>query len=417
MSKEVLVIGGGIIGLCTAYYAARHGHRVTLIERGPADHDGCSLGNAGMVVPSHFVPLAAPGMVRQGFKYMWDAESPFCIKPRLSWDLIAWSWQFVRHATQVHVDRSAPLLRDLHLASRQCFEELADDSGNEFQLAKKGLLMLCKTTKAFEEEARVAEIGRKLGIPAETLTPEQAAALDANFPMDIAGAVHFPKDCHLTPALHMASLVRRTKAAGVKTSWETTAIDWRVSGNRITAAGTSRGDFRADEFVVCGGVWSPLLVKRLGLRLPVEAGKGYSLTLSNPRQLPKLCSILVEARVAVTPMGGALRFAGTMEIGGLDRTVNQARVRGIVKSIPQYFPAFTTGDFSQITPWSGLRPCSPDGLPYIGRVRRYANLTIAAGHAMMGVSLGPITGKLVAELLSGETPSFGIDALSPDRYN
>ncbi len=416
MSKDVVVIGGGIIGLCTAYYAAQRGHRVTIIERGPADHDGCSLGNAGMVVPSHFVPLAAPGMVLLGLKMMWNAESPFYIKPRLNWNLIGWGWRFARHATKRHVDQSAPLLRDLHLASRNCFEELADASGNDFQLVKKGLLMLCKSAAAFEEEARVAEMGRRLGIPSEALTPAQAAALDPDFPIDVAGAVYFPEDCHLPPALLMSSLTRRIKASGVQTAWETTATDWGVSGGRITAVRTTRGDLRADEFVVCGGVWSPALVGRLGLRLPIEPGKGYSLTLPNPRHLPRLCSILVEARVAVTPMGSALRFAGTMEIGSMDRSIDTARVRGIIKSIPQYFPGFTSGDFSQITPWSGLRPCSPDGLPYIGRAGRYANLTIAAGHAMMGVSLAAASGAAIARIIAGGQSDIDLGAFDPNRF-
>jgi len=170
------------------------------------------------------------------------------------------------------------------------------------------------------------------------------------------------------------------------------------------------------KFVLAGGAWSPRLAHELGLHLPIQAGKGYSLTLPKPPQLPQLCSICTEARLAVTPMGSALRIGGTMEIAGLNEDINPVRVRGIIKSALQYFPAFKESDFDGIQPWRGLRPCSPDGLPYIGRTAKFANLSFASGHAMMGLSLGPITGQLIAQILSGEKPPFDLSLLSPDRY-
>jgi D-amino-acid dehydrogenase len=172
----------------------------------------------------------------------------------------------------------------------------------------------------------------------------------------------------------------------------------------------------ADEFVICGGSWSPILARQLQLRLPMQAGKGYSLTLPKPRQLPTLCAIFTEARVAATPMGSSLRFGGTMEIAGLNEEINPVRVQGIIKSVPRYYPDFSAEDFKDVQPWSGLRPVSPDGLPYVGRVRRYTNLSIATGHAMLGLSLGPVTGKLMAEILSKERPSIDTTLLDPQRY-
>src|SRR5262245_29918403 len=198
--KHILIVGGGVIGLCTAYYAARKGHRVTIVDRVASDHEGCSYGNAGMVVPSHFVPLAAPGMVALGLKWMWNPESPFYIKPRASWDLLTWGLKFWHAANAEHVRRAAPLLRDLQLASRTGFEKLAALPGNDFGLVKKGLLMLCKTEHAIDEEANTAEQARALGIQAEVLDVNQTAKLDSNVRMDIAGSIYFPKDCHLTPS-------------------------------------------------------------------------------------------------------------------------------------------------------------------------------------------------------------------------
>jgi D-amino-acid dehydrogenase len=167
---------------------------------------------------------------------------------------------------------------------------------------------------------------------------------------------------------------------------------------------------------LAGGSWSPQLLRGLGVRLPLQAGKGHSLLLPAPRQLPAIASVLTEARVAVTPMGGGLRFSGTMEITGLDRSINRARVNGIIKSIPTYLPAFCPEDFRDVPVWAGLRPCSPDGLPYIGRLTRYRNLSVATGHAMMGLSLGPITGKLIAALVSDKPPELDISLLRPERY-
>jgi D-amino-acid dehydrogenase len=415
-SKHVLIIGGGVIGLCTAYYLARRGHRVTMVDRESPEHWGCSYGNAGMIAPSHFVPLAAPGMVALGLKWMWNPESPFYIKPRLQWDLLSWGWKFYRAANARRGAQAAPVLRDLSLASRACFEDLVELPDNNFGLVKKGLLALCKTEHAFEEEAKAAEQARALGLPAEVLDARQTAKLDPNVRMDICGSVYFPLDCHLTPQRFMAGLQQQLIKLGVQISWNTEATGFTRHTSRITSAQTSQGDLSADEFVICGGSWSPILARQLQLRLPMQAGKGYSLTLPKPRQLPTLCAIFTEARVAATPMGSSLRFGGTMEIAGLNEEINPVRVQGIIKSVPRYYPDFSAEDFKDVQPWSGLRPVSPDGLPYVGRVRRYTNLSIATGHAMLGLSLGPVTGKLMAEILSKERPSIDTTLLDPQRY-
>ena len=416
MAKDILIIGGGVIGLSTAYYCARRGWRVTVLDREAAGHEGCSFGNAGMIVLSHFVPLAAPGMVALGLKWMWNPESPFYIQPRLDADLFDWGFKFWQASTAERVERAAPLLRDLSFASRACFEEFAAQLGNDFGLTTRGLLMLCKTQHGLDEEAKFAARANQLGVPAQVLDAKQAAALDPDITMDIAGAVLFPKDAHLTPTRFMAALRAQCEAAGVAFKWNTEVTGFTPQAQRLTSVRTSRGNLSAVEVVLCGGSWSPLLARELGLKIPMQAGKGYSLTLPKPPQLPRLCSICTEARLAVTPMGGALRIGGTMEIAGLNEDINPVRVRGIIKSALKYFPKFAEADFEGMQPWRGLRPCSPDGLPYLGRTAKFANLSVATGHAMMGLSLGPITGKLMAQVLAGERPEFDLSLLSPDRY-
>ena len=416
MSKHIVIIGGGVIGLAVAYYAQQRGHRVTVLERGAAGHDSCSLGNAGMIVPSHFTPLAAPGMVALGLKWMWNPESPFYVQPRLDGDLLAWGLKFGRAATPAHVRAAAPLIRDLSYASRACFEELAAQPGFDFGLEKRGLLMLCQTQHALDEEAQTAAKARALNIPAEVLDAKATAALEPGVRMDIAGAVLFPQDCHLTPQRFLADLQRAVIGAGGEVVFDSEVTGWRCESRKIVAARTARGEIAGDEFVLCGGAWSAELARELRLAVPMQAGKGYSRTLPHPRQLPKLCAIFTEARVAVTPMNGTLRFGGTMEIAGLNERINPRRVAGIIKSVPRYYPDFSPDDFASIRPWSGLRPCSPDGLPYLGRTRAYENLCLATGHAMMGLSLGPITGQFIASILSGEKPALDLELLDPDRY-
>ena len=421
MAKKIVILGGGVIGLATAWGCVKDGHDVTVIDRRKQLRDGCSFGNAGMLVPSHFIPLAAPGMIRLGLKWMWSRESPFAIRPRLSFDLISWLWKFRQASTQKQVDLNSPLLRDLNLAGRQAFLELEQEIPDGFELVKRGLVMLCATHEGLEEEVEVAELANELGVPATVMNPGELADLDPGIRMGVLGGVHFPLDCHLSPNRMMSSLEKHLEQQGVNFCWETSCDQFRSERgralSRVNAVATSRGDIAGDEFVICGGAWSNLMAGQLGMNLPLQAGKGYSLTLDQPRQLPNVCSILKEARVAVTPMGSTLRFGGTMEIVGHDESISTSRLRGIVRSIPDYFPDFEESDFVGCNPWVGLRPCSPDGLPYVGRSQKHENLLIATGHGMMGISLSMITGKLIADAIEQRASGIdGLDRISPSRY-
>ncbi len=415
-ARRVVIVGGGVIGLQAAWQAARRGFAVTLIDRGGPARGGCSFGNVGMIVPSHFIPLAAPGAVGTALKWMFNPRSPFYIKPRLDADLIRWAYDFWRNANDAHVRRAAPLLAELHLASRAEYLELAQLPGVDFGLVERGLLMLCKSPHALADEAAVAERGRAWGIPANVLTPAQLADLEPGIDFNVAGAVHFPKDAHFTPERLMAALQQLAAAHGAQFRWQTEVTGWRTAGGRITAVRTAAGDIEADQFVLAGGSWSPVAARDLGLRLPIQAGRGYTLTLAQPRQLPKVCSICVEARLAITPMGGTLRVGGTMEIAGCEERINPLRIEGITAGFPRYYTAFQARDFDGVEPWCGLRPVAPDGMPYLGRSARWPNLVISTGHAMMGMSLAPITGKMVGQLLADERPAVDIGLLNPERF-
>ena len=409
-----MIVGGGVIGLCSAYYALKRGFPVTVIERGEIGADNCSMGNAGMVVPSHFIPLAAPGMLAKGLRWMTNPESPFFVRPRLDPDLLRWGWLFYRNSTSRHVAASREMLRDLNLESRRLFGELAAEE--DFGLVQGGLLMLCKTAKGLEEEAEVAEAAHQIGLKAEVLDAAATDRLDPSVTMAVAGAVYFPQDCHLDPARFVNSMRRRVLEMGGKMESCVNIDTIEVRNGRVSAMIGGGNRFEGGKFVIAGGSWSAKLLETVGLKLPLQAGKGYSLTLPAPPELPRLCSIFAEAKVAITPMGGSLRFGGTMEVGGLDLSIHPARVHGIVKSVNAYFPKFSENDFSNIKPWAGLRPVSPDGIPYLGRAANLPNLIAATGHAMMGLSLAPVSGRLVADLLAGDTPFRPIDAMAPGRF-
>jgi D-amino-acid dehydrogenase len=414
MSKSI-IIGGGIIGLFSAYYLHQAGWEVEILEQGDLS-DNASFGNAGMIVPSHFIPLAAPGMIEQGIRWMFDSKSPFYVKPSLNSELIGWGLKFLKAANKKHVERSAVALRDLSLLSKKLYKEFDSAAGFDFGLEDKGILMLYKTTKFEEEEHHTAEKARALSLDAQNLTADEVRALQPEIDVDVLGAVHYHCDAHLYPNKLIAGLVKYLEAAGVKIHRNTPVTHIERDQGKILSVLSNDKSFKADKYVIAGGAWSPAIAKLAGLNVPLMPGKGYSFMADEPQKRMSIPALLCEARVSVTPMGGSIRFGGTMEIGKVNNQVNMNRVAGIVESIPKYFPGFKPATPQVKDIWYGFRPCSPDGLPYIGQSAKYSNLTVATGHGMMGLSLAPATGKLVEEILNEKPVSAGIDLFSPNRY-
>jgi D-amino-acid dehydrogenase len=402
--KHVTIVGGGIIGLCTAYYLQQAGsYQITVIEQGQIG-DGCSTGNAGMIVPSHIVPLAQPGMIAKGMRWMFSQTSPFYVRPRLSADLLRWGWLFYRHANADHVARAIPALRDISLLSKTLYQQLAGTLP-DFGWHERGLLMLYKTAAAEHEMAHEADIANQAGIVARVLAQADVQALEPDVRLSVRGAVYYPGDAHLNPGLLLRALATYLKGAGVRLLEQTSVTGFQTTHSQLTYLETTAGPIATDEVVLAGGAWSPELAAKLGVRLPLQGGKGYSFMLNGPAPNLRVPAIMLEARATATPVGADLRFAGTLEVAGTDLTINLNRVRGIAESISQYYPDLPVTMPTTDKVWRGLRPCSPDGLPYIGRVGTFENLTVATGHGMMGLSLGPATGKLVAELLTTDVPT------------
>ena len=414
--KNVAVIGGGIIGLSSAYYLHKAGHQVTVFDEGNILNN-CSNGNAGMVVPSHIVPLAAPGMIAKGVRWMFNSKSPFYVKPRLNSGLIRWGMKFYSSATESHVKKSIPVLKEISLLSKSLYQQWASEASFDFGYSEKGLLMLYRSKETEKEEHEAAEVANKNGIEARVLALSEIQKLEPDIRISARGAIYFPGDAHLIPNLLMQNLSSYLKENGVDIRTGNKVEGFIFDQKKIKGLVVNGTQDSFDEYVLACGAWSGLYSAKLKLDLPMQGGKGYSFNVKDTRTKIQIPTLLLEGRVAVTPMDNATRFGGTMEINGTDLSINMKRVQGIVETIPKYYPDLSIPLPETKEVWRGLRPCSPDGLPYIGRSKSLSNLVIATGHSMMGLSLGPATGLLVSEIISDKRTSMSLDTFDPERFN
>lgn len=413
---KAIVIGGGIIGLCSAYYLRKSGWEVIVLDNSEVNVN-CSYGNLGMIVPSHFVPLASPGIVAKGFRWMLNNKSPFYVKPSLDFNLISWGLKFIKNATAQNVERAAMPLLQFNLYSKKLFEELSHQPCFSFALEHKGILMYYKTEKVAEEEAHLADKAQKMGADAVVLNKQQVQQLEPETELDILGAVHYCCDAHLYPNKLIPQLLHHLKSSGVDVQTNNPVQKVIVEKGKIKKVITSKSEYEGGVFIMAGGAWLNQLAKMVHLNIPLMPGKGYSFTYDHPQKKLNLPAILCEARVAITPMNGHMRYGGTMEIGKPNNKINLKRVEGIVESVSKYFPDIKLDVPEEKNIWYGFRPCSPDGLPYIGRSSKINNLFIAGGHSMMGLSLGPATGKVIADLANEEKTEVNIKAFNPERYS
>lgn len=436
-NMKATIIGGGIIGLSAAYFLNEDGWEVTVLEKGDLT-DNCSFGNMGYLSPSHFVPLAAPGIVSQGILWMFRQKSPFYVRPSLNRNLIDWGLKFMRASTRKHVERSARPLVDLLLLSKHLTAEWQKGNLMSFEYAENGCIMYYQTAKKEAEEIENARIAGDLGLRAEVISREQAQALEPDLRPDVRGGVWFRDDAHLHPNTLMKQLpallekrgvkiVRNAEVVGFqKERSEITTVKYHLNTDRLTLSETIS---EPGLVVLAAGSWSPQIAKMAGEYLPLMPGKGYSMTVDTPRQLLRFPCILLEAKVALTPWARSLRIGSTMEIGAINDRILFPRVQGILEAVPRFLPGYNDdpvfrelADFDKLKNdlrkkvWFGFRPVSADGMPCIGFAKKTDNLIVATGHAMLGLSLGAGTGKLVAELAGGKPASMNMTAFDPKRY-
>ena len=448
---QATIIGGGIIGLSSAYYLQQAGWDVTVLERGDLT-DNCSFGNMGYLSPSHLVPLAQPGVVSQGILWMFNPKSPFYVRPSLRRDLLDWGWKFMCASTARHVERSARPLVELLMFSKNLTAEWSKSGQMQFEYTENGCIMYYQTAKSEKEELEAARTAQDLGLKIEIIDREQAQALEPDLRPDVRGGVWFKDDAHLHPNTLMRQLVALLEKRGVKILRNSEVVGFEKEKGTIKAIQYQTSNFKLptspipgapelqtsnfelqtlnpDLVVLAAGSWSPQLAQLAGEYLPLLPGKGYSMTIDTPQQKLRYPCILLEAKVALTPWAKRLRIGSTMEIGPVNDRILFPRVQGIVEAVPKFLPGYADdpafrelADLSSLKQklrekvWFGFRPVSADGMPYIGRAKKTNNLIIATGHAMLGLSMGAGTGKLVAEMAEGKPTSIPMEAFDPKRY-
>lgn len=435
---KATIIGAGIVGLSAAYYLQQDGWDVTVLEKGDLS-DNCSFGNMGYLSPSHIVPLAAPGMIEQGIVWMFDQKSPFYVRPSLNWQLIDWGLKFMRNCTQSNIDRGAKPLLDLLVLSRNLFFDWAKHPELQFDLQQKGCVMYYKTDKKKKAELEAAKMATDNGLKVDILDREGAQALEPELTPDVIGGVMYQDDAHLYPTALMQQLPGWLEQRGVKILRNTEVTGFERQGRKIAAAYYKQAGQSApvkaesDLFILAAGSWSPQVAKLAGEYIAMMPGKGYSMTFDNPGANLNYPCIFLEAKVALTPWQGRTRIGSTMEIGAINDKILLPRAQGILEAVPRFMPGFNdnpafralydrvvnqarTGEDVRNDVWFGFRPVSADGLPYIGHAPKSDNLIVATGHAMIGLSMGTGTGKVVAELAAGKPTSTNIDAFAVGRF-
>lgn len=404
------------MGLSSAYYLQQSGHKVTLIDKGDFS-DNCSYGNAGYVCPSHFIPLATPGIVWKGLKWMLNSRSPFYVQPSFNSALVDWGFKFVKSASQKNVSASAVPLRDIAILSQQEYKRWTTLPGFDFAYEHKGLLEVFQTQAMAEHAHHTVEKAKALGLDAELLSYEALQKLEPQTKINGLGAIFFKCDAHLYPNKLMTSLLGYLQQQGVQLIANEEVTGFEKEKRRIKKVITTKQAVEADEIVIATGAWSREIAAMVDTKIPMMPGRGYSLTLENSKYRLNYPAVLMEGRVAITPMdGNKIRFGGTMEVVSTKTPPRYERVEGILNAVKRFLPEFDIPMPAKDKLWYGYRPCSADGLPYIGRISKFENVVVATGHAMLGLSLGAGTGKLVSELIDEKKTSIDMAAFGVERF-
>jgi D-amino-acid dehydrogenase len=410
-SPDVAVVGGGSIGLMVALELARRGLRPVVLERAGDVLSGCSGGSAGLLSPAHSTPLATPGAVREGLRHMLRRDSPFSMRPRPG--LLLWLLRFMAAARASRVVAGTEVLRQLSFSSLELHQALAA-GGLDTGLRSLGAINVYETEQAFASGRTEAQVLAAHEIKAQVLSPEEARSLEPALSDRVVGAVFYPDEAQCEPERFMLAATEAANAAGAVIRTRAEVFDVRVRAGRVTVLETTLGEVKPRDVVVANGAWAAQLSRRIGLSLPVEGGKGYHLDLEQARSDPTIPVYMQEARVIATPFDNRLRLAGTLQLTGLDMRVDRVRVAATLNAGVRTLRGIHLGRVTEV--WRGIRPCTPDGLPVIGRSERIENVVFATGHAMKGLHLAPATGSLVADLVTGQTPAHDPGPFSPDRF-
>ncbi len=414
--EQVVVIGGGVVGAACALALAKAGRAVTVVERGRFG-GGCSHGNCGYICPSHVLPLAAPGAIGSTLRALLQRNGPLKVRPAEILRKWPWFLGFARRCNETAMLSAARGLKALLDDSRRRTEGLLAEEAIECEWDTRGLLFVFRTAAAFDHYAHVNELlTAKFDRPADRYDADALLKLEPALKPGVASGGYLYKcDAQLRPDLLMAGLRTALERRGVTILENTPVTGFERANGRARAVLTAGGPVAGDEFVLAAGAWSPLLGRELGCKLPIVPGKGYSLTTTRPKVCPTYPMIFEEDRVAVSPFASGFRLGSTMEFAGYDETHDDRRLQLLRDGAARYLRE-PEGDTVTET-WHGFRPMVHDGLPVIDRSPALANVTIAAGHGMLGLSLAAGTGQLVSDLITGATPAVEPSAYSLKRFS
>jgi len=408
-----VIVGAGLAGVAAAYYLARSGAFPVVVERNQTVGSECSYGNAGLITPSHSMPLAGPGTIRRIPQWLIRDGAGIYIKPRLSLDLLRFGVLFARHANTQAMLRGMRNLRDLTRESKKQFEELLIEESLDVAYQTTGLMNVCRTRAGFQQLVERARLLEREGFQPKILSPSEARQQEPRLRDDITGAVLWTEDAHCDPHRFVCALADAASRRGAhfRFGCEVTRLHLGNDG-RVSELDTTGGSLRAKHVVIAAGAWTVRLARSVGLRIPLEAAKGYHAEVHDfePIRVPM---IFHEHTFAATPLGNRLRLAGTMEFIGLRGELDRLRAEQLLTHARLYLKNLSGDDSSA---WCGLRSCTPDSLPLIGRSSVVPNLVFATGQGMLGLTLAPLTGSAVTALVTGGAADPHIHCLSPGRF-
>ena len=414
MKRAAVIIGAGVIGAACAHYLLDSGWTVTLLDKGPFA-GACSHGNCGLICPSHVLPLAEPGAIRRAIKSMFQKNAPFHIKPRLNLDLWAWLWNFARRCNTACMMESGHAIQALLHSSVSLYQQdLIDRHHLDCEWETRGLLFAYRDPAELDAYSKTNDLLAQTFHEPATRYTDDLQKLEPSLKPDLAGGWYYHSDAHLRPDKLMSSWRRLLESRGATIHEHCELKSFTTTSTRAIAAETTRGSLVADAFIIATGAWTPLLSKYLGVKIPIQPGKGYSITMPRPSICPKVPLIFPATRVAVTPMQSGYRLGSMMEFAGYDQSIRQERLNLLKDGAAPYLREPYTDPVQE--EWFGWRPMTADGKPVIDRSPTMPNVIIAAGHNMLGVSMAPATGKLVAELLNESSPHISPAPYSAARF-
>lgn len=419
-SPDVLVIGAGAVGLCCAYFLSQAGAAVTVVERGPVGGpQSCSAANTGFVGTQGTAPLAEPGALAQGLRWLAGRGGPFAIRPAPCRELPSWLWRFQRLCTESDARACSAILLDLKRRSLGILRELCTAEPLADSYREGGMIIAFKTDAGFARARAAMPRAIAGGVPLRELNRAGLAALEPDAEFDVRGTLFNAEGATVRTPEFITGLAAVARRAGAKIVPDVAVTGFGRAGSLATRVRTSRADISPGEVVIAAGAWSAPLARALGLRLLLLPAKGYTVTITRPPAAPRLPVLLSEARLAILPAGDRLRFGGIVELGARSTSVTASRVARLTATVQSYLPGLDLPQDRRSGPaelWAGLRSCTPDSLPLLGRAAAYRNVSVACGHGSIGMGLAPVSGRLVAQLLSGERPELDLAPLQPDRF-